>query len=309
MQSTVPRDSGFVQYSADINRAPIRWPNNARIALWVSPNVELYEFTPPASPYLTAWPRMPQPDVMGYSYRQFGNRVGFWRMLEVLDRYSVRATTSLNVAVLEAFPEICAAMVERNWEFMSHGLANTRYLYGSSEGEEREFYKMTAAIIREKTGKPLRGMLGPAYTSTPETPRLMAEAGLFYSADWFMDDQPFEIRSGSRNPLIGVPYTRQLNDAVVFKYTASEGEYFEKICKEQFDVLYEEGALQPRVMCIGLHPYVIGQAHRIKYLDRTLEYILSHEDVWLTTADEIASWFITEELGLKPPGSAAISSV
>src|SRR5437762_2605389 len=112
-------------------RPRIRWPNGARLALWVAPNVEVYELLPPENPLFTAWGRVPvAPDVMSYAYRDFGNRVGFWRLLEVLDRYAVRATASLNVAVLDHFPEIGRAMADRDWAFMGHGLYNTHFLYG-----------------------------------------------------------------------------------------------------------------------------------------------------------------------------------
>jgi len=285
-----PSELGYVEYSPIIDRPPVRWPGGARVALWLAPNLEFYEYQPERNAYADQWPRTPHPDVMTYSYRDSGNRAGFWRMLEVFDEHRVRATVSINVAVLEHFPEIRDAMVERDWDFMSHGEYNTRYLFGATVEEERAFYQRTCEVIKRQTGKTLRGMLGPAFTATPHTPELMAEAGLTYHVDWFVDDQPFPIKVNT-GTMVGIPYSRLLNDALLFMGPGFEADYFAQVCKDQFDVLYREGADSGRVMCIALHPYLIGQPHRLKYLNDVLSYILSHDGVWATTGDEIAQWY------------------
>jgi peptidoglycan/xylan/chitin deacetylase (PgdA/CDA1 family) len=279
-----------VDYSAIVDRPPITWPNNARLAFWVAPNVEHYEYLPDYDGVRNPWPRTPYPDAREYSYRDYGNRVGFWRMLEVLDQYRIKCCVSLNLAVLEHYPEVGKAMVERDWDFMSHGIYNTRYLNTCTEAQEREFYRDCIDTLKRLTGKQLKGMLGPAISGTPRTPDLMAEAGLIYHTDWMHDDQPVPIRVAS-GKLISVPYSIELNDAPAFR-THYEGDYFARICKAQFDQLYKEGAESGRVMCIALHPYLIGQPHRIQYLDEVLSYIMSHDGVWQTTADEIADYYI-----------------
>ncbi len=142
----------------------------------------------------------------------------------------------------------------------------------------------------KQTGKQLKGMLGPAISGTTRTPDLMTEAGLIYHTDWFHDDQPFPIKV-KQGKLISLPYTIELNDVIV-NSQGNDAKYFGQIIKDQFDVLYEEGADSGRVMCIALHPYWIGQPHRAKYLDDALEYILGHEGVWKTTADDIAEYYI-----------------
>lgn len=289
---TLPNEEDYLLYSPIVDRPPVQWPGNAHVALWLAPNIEFYEYLPTPSKYREQWPRTPNPDVFNYSYRDSGNRTAFWRMLEVFDAHGVRATVSINVAVLEHFPEIRDAMVNRDWDFMSHGVYNTRYLMGMAEEEEREFYRYTSSVIRQRTGKELKGMLGPSFTATPNTPNLMAEAGLIYQADWFVDDQPFPLRV-RQGKLCGIPYSRLLNDAMLFNGKSFEADYLAQICRDQFDVLYEEGAKSGRVMCIALHPYLIGQSHRIKYLDDVLTYILSHDGVWATTADQIAEWYLS----------------
>ena len=279
-----------VDYSPIIERPPIKWPNGARVALWVAPNVEHYEYLPDYDGVRNPWPRTPYPDVREYSYRDYGNRVGFWRMLEVLDKHNIRCCVSLNMAVLEHFPEIGEAMVQRNYDFMSHGIYNTRYLNTHSEEQEREFYRDTIDTLKRHTGKQLKGMLGPAITGTERTPDIMAEAGLIYHTDWAHDDQPVPIRVKS-GKLVSVPYSFELNDAPLFRLHY-EGDYFARIVKAQFDQLYKEGAESGRVMCIALHPFLIGQPHRINYLDDMLGHIMSHDGVWQTTADDIAEYYI-----------------
>ena len=160
----MPLPPNRVDYSPIIDRPVIRWPNDARVAFWVAPNVEHYEYLPDVDGLRDPWPRTPHPDVQQYSYRDYGNRVGFWRMLEPLDKYSIRCTVSLNLAVLEHFPEIGEAMVERHWDFMSHGIYNTRYMYGMTDDDEMRFYRDNIDTLYEHTGKKLKGMLGPAWS-------------------------------------------------------------------------------------------------------------------------------------------------
>jgi peptidoglycan/xylan/chitin deacetylase (PgdA/CDA1 family) len=286
----MPLPPDRVDYSPIIERPRLEWPNGARVALWVSPNVEHYEYLPDYDGMRDPWPRTPYPDVQQYSNRDYGNRVGFWRMLEVMDRHRIRCCVSLNMAVLEHYPEVAKAMVDRDWDFMSHGIYNTRYLNTYTEAEEREFYRDCIETLRKHTGKQLKGMLGPAVSDTEATPDLMAEAGLIYHTDWMHDDQPVPIRVKS-GKLVSVPYSVELNDAPLFRANY-EGDYFARICKDQFDQLYKEGEQNGRVMCIALHPYVMGQPHRIKYLDDLLGYIMSHDGVWQTTADDIAEYYI-----------------
>ncbi len=282
-----------VDYSPIIDRPPIKWPNGARVALWVAPNVEHYEYLPNFDGHTDPWPRTPYPDAQQYSYRDYGNRVGFWRMLEVLDKHAIRCCVSLNLAVLEHFPEVAEAMVSRDWDFMSHGIYNTEFINTWSEQREKEWYQDSIETLRRHTGKKLKGMFGPAGFSSERSPDLMAEAGLIYHSDWMHDDQPVPIKVKT-GKMVSVPYSMEVNDGPLFRQHF-EGDYFVEICKAQFDQLYEEGAESGRVMCIAIHPYLLGQPHRIKYLDEALGYIMSHDGVWQTTADEIAEHYIAND--------------
>jgi peptidoglycan/xylan/chitin deacetylase (PgdA/CDA1 family) len=279
-----------VDYSPIVERPQIRWPNDARVALWVVPNIEHYEYLPPPNVLRDPWPRVPHPDVQQYSYRDYGNRVGLWRMADMCEEYGVRCTVSLNLAVLDHYEQIADLIRARDWCVMSHGIYNTRYVYELSEEEEREWLRDNVETLRRHTGWGLKGMLGPAISGTARTPDLMVEAGLVYHADWIHDDEPVPINVESGR-LISIPYSYELNDAPLFAKHYG-GDYFAQICKEQFDVLYKEGETSGRVMCIALHPFLIGQPHMIDYLREVFEYLSRYDDVWWTTGDAIAEHYL-----------------
>ncbi|MPY95357.1 MAG: polysaccharide deacetylase family protein [Acidimicrobiia bacterium] len=280
-----------VDYLPMVDRPRVTWPDGARVAFWVAPNVEHYEYLPPRDPTRNPWVRNPHPDVQGYSQRDYGNRVGFWRMAEAFDRHDVKATVSLNLAVFEHYPEVADAMMSRGWEVMSHGIYNTRYIHALDEDQERAFYRECIDTLRRHTGQQLLGMLGPAVSNSLATPDLMAEAGLIYHADWMHDDQPVPLRVRGSNRLVSVPYTTELNDVPVY-LQHFEAEDFVAMAKAQFDVLWREGEESGRVMCLAVHPYLMGAPHRARHLDEIFEYVLGHEGVWQTTAGSIASWFL-----------------
>jgi len=270
-------------YSPSIDRLAIKWPNDARVAVWVAPNMEWYEYTPQSRP--TA------PDIASYSYRDYGNRAGFWRMLEITDKHDIRCCVCLNGAVLEHCPEVRDAMVKRNWDYMAHGFYNTRPITAYSIDEERAYWTDMIATVKKYTGKQLKGRLGAGGGNTVNTPDLMAEFGLTYHTDWLADDEPFPLKVKNNAKFIHVPYTYQLNDAIV-PGQGRDAAYFAQMIKDQFDVLYEEGATSGKVMCISLHPFWIGKPHRAKYLDEALAYIRSFDQVWHTTADDIADYYL-----------------
>ncbi len=276
------------------DRPRLVWPGGARVALWVVPNIEHYEYQPDPVRLRDPWPRTPHPDVLGYGLRDYGNRVGFWRMLEVTDRHDVRCTVSLNLAAWEHFPDIMAACEARRWDAMCHGIYNTQYNWGLPEAEERALIAHCMETFQRLTGRKLLGWFSPANTNTVNTPDLLAEAGIRYYCDWFHDDQPFpmRVRSGS---LLTMPYSMDLNDGWNFRGPMEAEEFADQVIA-QFDQLYEDGAESGRVMCLPLHPFVLGQPHRIGHLDRALRHVLSRREVWQATGAEITEWFNAHHL-------------
>jgi len=284
-----------IPYQPITNRPRLTWPGGARVAVWVVPNVEHYEYLPPANGGRNPWPRTPHPDVLGYGLRDFGNRVGLWRMAEVTDDLGIPLTLSLNMANWLHYPEIFEASQARGWDVMAHGLYNTRYQWGLSEQAERDAIHDCVAIYRELTGKQLRGWFSPAATWTAQTPDLVAEAGITYYCDWYHDDQPTRMRV-RQGELITLPYQMDINDAMVWRHHF-EADDFAQMVIDHFDTLWREGAEQGRVVCIALHPYIMGQPHRIRALERALRHVARHDGVWLATGADIADWYLSDNWG------------
>ena len=228
----------------------------------MAPNIEFYELDPPVNPTRTAWPR-PIPDVPHYAWRDYGNRVGIWRMMAAMDRYGVRGRISLNVAVCDHFPEIAAACRERGWEFFSHGIYNTRYTYGMGEAQERAIIEDVKASIRKWSGQELAGWLAPALTQTERTMDLLAEAGIAYTLDLFHDDQPMpvNVRNGR---LISVPYSLEINDFTTLFQVQLHAARLHRCDQGAVRSALCGGRDNGRVMCLPLHPFLIGQPHRLE---------------------------------------------
>ncbi len=290
------------------NRRPrIRWPNNARVAFWVIPNVEHYEYLPPAHAAKQASARHDNPDFPAPSLpvlvrRDYGNRVGFWRMLQSMDRFNIRCTVNINMAVLEHFPEVRDAMVSRNWDFCCHGMFNTRAApRGLSVNEQRAFIQDSIEILKRTTGRQLKG-LNVLSRATEELPDILAEHGLIYHADYFHDDQPTPIRV-AEGRLVSVPYTYELNDAVLLRDHFELDELLER-ARAQLTVLRDEATRDGagRVMCVSLHPCFAGQPHRAGVLDEILALLSGSEGTWCTTAGRIATTFLESGYGDGPDG-------
>ena len=286
-------DNTRYEYSPIIRRPPLRWPNGARIAVWVIINIEHFKIDM-AGTSLNPFPGV-IPDVYNYAWRDYGPRVGIWRLMTLLDRHGIRAAVTLNSDVCIYNPIIVEEGVKRHWEFLGHGITNSQSLAGMAEDQERQIIRTVFQTIKEATGKPPEGWLGPALAETFNTPDLLAEEGYTYVCDWNNDDQPYpmKVRKGR---LLSVPYSSEVNDIPNFLRLGHSAEVFRQVICDQFDTLYEEGAESGRVMAIALHPFIIAQPFRIKYLDQALHHIRRHKDVWLTTGSEIARWYTTHYL-------------
>ncbi|WP_330233677.1 polysaccharide deacetylase family protein [Nocardia sp. NBC_00508] len=280
-------DNELFDYSPIVDRAPVRWPGGERVAFYVGLNVEHYQVDRPSTSIFPGTAGL-APDPLNYGWRDYGPRVGIWRVIDVLDRHGIRASALLNSDVAEHNPQIIAAGVRRNWAWLAHGKNNSIFQADMAVDEERAHLADVVATIERATGRRPRGWMGPALTETFQTPRLLAELGLDYVLDWTNDDQPYRL---SVPGVLSVPYSVELNDNTLFLGKATSGPDFVQIVRDQLDQLYAESADSGRVMALALHPFVIGQAFRIKYLDQALDYVATHPGVWLTTSDEIAGHY------------------
>jgi len=270
-------------YSPIVEREPIKWPNGARVAFWIGPNIEHFRID-------GRFEGRGVPDVSAFASRDYGNRVGVWRFMDTFDKYGIRASVLLNSDVCIYHPQVIKAGVERNWEWLGHGISNSEPLIGMDDETQQKVIREVVDTITEHTGKPPRGWLGPGLGETFNTLDFLAEAGIEYICDWVADDQPFRMRVKSGR-MIGVPYSTEYNDIPLFLRKAYTPEQVHRMACDEFDILYQEGAQSGRVMALALHPFITGHPHRMKWFEETVKYITSHDQVWVTTAGEIADWY------------------
>jgi allantoinase len=287
--SSAPQEQDRYPYSAIVDRKPLRWPNGARVAVWVIPNIEHFLFDRPSTS-VTAVTTSLVPDVLNYSWRDYGVRVGIWRMMDVMGKHGVKGTVALNSDVCRHYPRIIEVGKQLGWEWMGHGSNNSTLINRQSEEEEKQLIKNVVDTIKTSTGQQPRGWLSPALSESHRTLDILAENGIQYVGNWVNDEQPYPMRVKSGS-IISMPYSIELNDIPVFLDQGQAPETFGKMISDQFDVLYEDGAKTGRVMSICLHPFLIGHPPRSKYFDQALAHIRARQEVWITTGGEINDWY------------------
>ena len=285
------KDPGLYDFRPWRERPRLEWPDGKSVAVWVSPNLEFYEIDPPANPMRKSWTR-PHPDIVAYGHRDYANRIGHWRMADVMEKHGFKGSVSLSVALCQHHADVVANANDLGWEFFSHGIYNTRYSYGMDEAQERAIIEDSIRTVRDATGQTIRGWLAPALTHTPRTLDLIAEYGMIYTCDLYHDDQPAPVHVKSGR-LISMPYSIEVNDHYgFFVYNMSPREYAETLIR-QFDRLAAEGeASGGTVMCIPLHSYLIGQPHRIGPFEDVLKHIAADSRAWITRSGDIADHFL-----------------
>ncbi|MEO3827000.1 polysaccharide deacetylase family protein [Actinomadura sp. B10D3] len=280
-------ENRLFDYSPITERPPLHWPDGAKVAVYIGLNVEHFLIDRPST---SIWPGTADlvPDALNHGWRDYGARVGIWRTIESLDRHGVRPSVLLNSAVAEHNPQIIQAGLDRDWAWLAHGRTNSILQAGMDREEERHFLDDVVGTITKATGRRPRGWMGPGLTETFNTPELLAELGLSYVLDWTNDDQPYRLKVPG---MISVPYTVELNDLLMFGrgYTGPE---FLQAVKDQYEQLRADSGTSGRVMALALHPFVISQPFRHKYLDQALEFLAAQPDAWLTTSDDIAEHYL-----------------
>jgi allantoinase len=273
-------------YSPITERPPVTWPGGARVAVYIGLNVEHFLIDRPST---SIWPGTADliPDALNYGWRDYGARVGIWRMIESMDRHGIRPSVLLNSMVAEHNPQIIKAGLDRDWTWLAHGKTNSILHTDMPLTDERSALTEIITTITTATGRQPKGWMGPGLTETANTPQLLAELGLSYVLDWTNDDQPYPLTVPG---LISVPYTLELNDLGFFGRGGTGPEFLQAV-KDQYEVLHAESEHSGRVMALALHPFMIGQAFRHKYFDQALEYLTNAPGIWLTTSDEIAEHY------------------
>jgi peptidoglycan/xylan/chitin deacetylase (PgdA/CDA1 family) len=238
------------------------------------------------------------PDLRHYTLRDYGNRVGIYRLMQALDRHGIRATAAVNAAVAVRYPSLIQACRKRGWEIMANGLDMDHLHHGGlPEADEKRWIEQTLGILREATGAAVRGWLSPAKSESFVTPDLLAEAGIDYLCDWVNDDMPYAMRTRAGG-LHAMPHPIDIDDTTILVQNHHTEDDFRDALIDQFDLLYREAAPDNgRIMAISLHPWVIGQPYRIGALEEALTHIMRHRGVWAATGSEILDAWKTSSQG------------
>ena len=275
-------------YSALPHRPVYDWPGGKRLAVYLALNLETFSFGDGLGAKLA--PAQGEPDVLNYSWRDYGNRVGAWRLRDLFDQLNLPAAVLVNTWLYDEAPELIAAFRARGDEMVAHGRTNSQAQGAMSEVQEAAVIAEVVARMTREEGKPPAGWLGPWISQSRVTPDLLAEAGFSYGLDWAMDEQPVWMNTRGGVRLLSVPYPQELNDIpVIVARQASAAEFAETLV-DAFDEMLELSRAAPLVMGVALHPYIVGYPHRLRRLRSALAHICAHrEQIWLTTPGAIAS--------------------
>jgi allantoinase len=286
-----------ISYSPITERPPLKLPDGKRMAVWVIVNVEEWDINSPMPRTVLTPPAggSPSPDIPNWAWHEYGNRVGFWRLLKTFDEFKLPAALAINGSALAAYPAIVKAAKERNWEFMGHGFTQRNM---QKVENEREDIRKTADVIEKATGKRPRGWLGPGLTETWETPDFLKQEGYDYVADWVLDDQPVWLKTKS-TPIVNIPYTQECNDVAMMLIQHHKASEYQDRALDQFEQIYEDAADSARIMALVIHPYIMGAPHRAKYFRRIFEVIRQKPDVAFMTGEQILDWYL--KVGPKAP--------
>lgn len=288
-------------WSPIINRKPLRFPNGKKLALIMTMNCEYWDLTKDTSePYYAGGPPMLPDSLPGnvadfpnFTWREYGQRVGVWRMFKLFEEMGAPFSITINAKTALERPEIIQYANDRNWEIVAHnyeqGELLTRHTFDIAK--ERELIAATLAVYEKSVGRKAKGWLSSSLRGTPNTPDLVAEQGLQFFCDYMNDDQPYLIQTPS-GPIVNVPYSIEINDFTFFHRRAMSTWDAARMLKDQFDELYKEGAESGRLMNVGLHPHVSGHAHRMPCFRDFLAHAKKHPDVWWTTREELSSWYL-----------------
>jgi peptidoglycan/xylan/chitin deacetylase (PgdA/CDA1 family) len=281
-----------IPYSAIIERPRRTLPGGARLAVCVVVNVEDWNPREPMPRTVLPPPAGSSaiPDIPNWAWHEYGNRVGFWRFVDVLDSFKIRAVLAINGSAVAAYEPIARAALDRRWEFIGHGFSQKNM---QKVPDEREDIVKTTDAIRAFTGRRPRGWLGPGLTETWETPDILAEEGYEYLCDWILDDQPVRL-STRTGTIVNIPYTQECNDVPMIAVQHHRASEYRDRAIDQFEQLYLDAKESARVLSLVIHPYLMGAPHRVRYFREALEHICRRPDILCMTSEEIYDWYVTQ---------------
>ena len=274
---------GRYDYLPIIERPDYSWPEGRRLAIYLGVNHEAFGFDDGMGATLA--PSKTDPDVMNFAWRDYGNRVGVWRFMEMFDRLGLTTTALVNSAIITQCPGLAEACRDRGDEIAAHGRTNAQAQGEQDEDEEREMIARTLDEFSAIGVRP-RGWLGPWISESNRTPDLLEEAGFDYVLDWAHDDQPTRLKTRSGKGILSIPYSQEVNDIPSIIARHQEAATFAGMIEDTVEQLLTECDRRPSVLGISLHPYITGQPHRALHLERVLTRLREADDsrIWWTTA-------------------------
>ncbi len=281
-------DHGRFAYRPITRRPHYEWPNGARLAVYLALNLEHFAFGEGLGAMIG--PASPQPDVLNHAWREYGNRVGAWRCLELFDQLGLPSAALVNTALYDHCPELVAACVARGDEIVGHGHSNAERQGVLDEASERELLQLCRDRVRQHSGREPKGWLSPWISESRLTPDLLTETGYRYTLNWCHDDQPTRLATRDGQGLWAIPYPQELNDIPMIVGRQLDGKDFAQMIVDHFDEMREQSRQQPLVLGIALHPYLVGQPYRLRHLRRALQHLVAARDsgeVWFTTPGAI----------------------
>jgi peptidoglycan/xylan/chitin deacetylase (PgdA/CDA1 family) len=277
---------GRYGYSAITRRADYSWPEGRRLAVYIGFNIEHFDFG--AGLGAALGPKTPEPDVLNFSWRDYGNRVGVWRCLELFDALKLPVGALINTALYDYCPEVVEAFAKRGDELIGHGHTNSERQGEMNEEDERKLLQDCFSTIKTHWGKPPAGWLSPWISESFVTPDLLKETGYKYTLNWCHDDQPVELET-RKGKLWAIPYPQELNDIPMIVARQMDGRDFADMIVDNLDEMLAQSKAQPLVMGIALHPYLVGQPYRLRYLRKALQHVVKQK-IWLTTPGRICDF-------------------
>ena len=282
------KSHGRYAYSAITRRPAYDWPGGRRLAVYLGFNIEHFDFG--AGLGAALGPKSPEPDVLNFSWRDYGNRVGVWRCLELFDELKLPAAALVNTALYDYCPEVIEACVRRGDELVGHGHTNSERQGDLPEAGEKKLLEFCRDKIKSTSGQTPSGWLSPWISESALTPDLLAETGYRYTLNWCHDDQPVRFATRSGKALWSIPYPQELNDIPMIVARQMDGRDFADMIVDNFDEMLRQSESQPLVMGIALHPYLVGQPYRLRHLRRALQHVLANpEKVWFTVPGRICA--------------------
>lgn len=287
------RDHGRCSFSPIVDRPEFTWPDGKRLAFHVSLNLEHFAYGDKLAG-ISYSPGIPHPNTYNWAWREYGNRVGVWRLLELFDKLGLPVSALINSELYEHCPQVLEALRARGDEMVGHGRTNSEHQNDFDEAGETELIREVTDAIRRHEGKSPKGWLSPGVNPSELTTDLLQEAGYEYILDWPMDDQPVWLAT-RKGHILSVPYAHEVNDIPMIILHHGTAPAFADMIIDNFDEMLEQSKSQSLVYGIGLHAFIVGQPFRLRHLRRALEHVCAHRDrVWFATTGAIASHFASQ---------------